>query len=83
MAIINLHLDLDENYKNFIKDVYKIFVILLVIQLILNQMNLPKDFLFNAINGDILNDSILALLIVIIIGVSAYYLIFNKLLEIN
>lgn len=83
MAIINLHLDLDENYKNFIKDVYKILVILLVIQLILNQMNLPKDFLFNAINGDILNDSILALLIVIIIGVSAYYLIFNKLLEIN
>lgn len=83
MAIVNLHLDLDENYKNFLKDLYKIFVVLIVIQIILTNMNLNKDFLQKALFGEILNDEILILLLVIIISISAYYLIFNKLLEIN
>lgn len=82
MAIINLHLDVEENYKNFLKDTYKLFVILLVIQVIFSQMNPSKDFLMNALTGDILNDDIIALLFIIIIGISSYYLIFNKLLEI-
>ncbi len=83
MAIVNLHLDLEENYKNFLKDLYKIFVVLIVIQIILTNMNLNKDFLQKALFGEILNDEILILLLVIIISISAYYLIFNKLLEIN
>jgi|TARA_B110000483_G_scaffold106718_1_gene130211 hypothetical protein len=83
MAIINLHLDLDENYKNFLKDTYKLFVILIVIQLIFSCMNPSKDFLMNALSGDLLNDDIMCLLLIIIIGISAYYLVFNKLLEIN
>ena len=83
MAIINLHLDLDENYKNFLKDIYKLFVILIVIQLIFSTMNPGKDFLINALSGDLLNDEIMTLLLIIIIGISAYYLVFNKLLEIN
>ena len=83
MAIINLHLDLDENYKNFLKDIYKLFVILIVIQLIFSSMNPSKDFLINALSGDLLNDEIMTLLLIIIIGISAYYLVFNKLLEIN
>lgn len=83
MAIINLHLDLDENYKNFLKDIYKLFVILIVIQLIFSSMNPNKDFLLNALSGPMLNDDIMSLLLIIIIGISAYYLVFNKLLEIN
>jgi len=83
MAIINLHLDLDENYKNFLKDIYKLFVILIVIQLIFSSMNPNKDFLINALSGPMLNDDIMSLLLIIIIGISAYYLVFNKLLEIN
>ena len=83
MAIVNLHLDLEENYKNFFFFFYKIFVVLIVIQIILTNMNLNKDFLQKALFGEILNDEILILLLVIIISISAYYLIFNKLLEIN
>ena len=83
MAIVNLHLDLEENYKNFLKDLYKIFVVLIVIQIILTNIDLNKDFLQKALFGEILNDEILILLLVIIISISAYYLIFNKLLEIN
>lgn len=83
MAIINLHLDLDDNYKNFLKDIYKLFVILIVIQLIFSSMNPDKDFIIKALSGDMLNDNIMILLLIIIIGISSYYLVFNKLLEIN
>ena len=83
MAIINLHLDLEENYINFLKDIYKLFTILIVIQIIFNSLDVKKDFLNSAISGNILNDDIVILLFIIILGISSYYLIFNKILEIN
>jgi hypothetical protein len=83
MAIINLHLDLEENYIDFIKDIYKLFTILIVIQIIFNFLDVKKDFLINALSGDILNDELVALLFTIILGISSYYLIFNKILKIN
>ena len=83
MAIINLHLDLEENYINFLKDIYKLFTILIVIQIIFNSLDVKKDFLYSAMSGNILNDDIVILLFIIILGISSYYLIFNKILEIN
>lgn len=83
MAIINLELNMNENYKDFLQDAYKIIVILFVIQIIFSSMKPDKDFLMNALNGDILNDNLLILIIVILIGISSYYLVFNELLEIN
>lgn len=83
MAIINLHLDLEENYINFLKDIYKLFTILIVIQIIFNSLDVKKDFLNSAMSGNILNDDIVILLFIIILGISSYYLIFNKILEIN
>jgi len=83
MAIINLHLDLEENYIDFIKDIYKLFTILIVIQIIFNFLDVKKDFLINALSGDILNDELVVLLFTIILGISSYYLIFNKILKIN
>ena len=83
MAIINLHLDLEENYINFLKDIYKLFTILVVIQIIFNSLDVKKDFLYSAMSGNILNDDIVILLFIIILGISSYYLIFNKILEIN
>ena len=83
MAIINLHLDLDDNYKNLLIDTYKIFTILIIIQIILTSANVKKDFLLSAFSGDILNDDFVGLLFTIILGISSYYLIFNKILEID
>jgi len=83
MAIINLHLDIEENYIDFIKDIYKLFTILIVIQIIFNFLDVKKDFLINALSGDILNDELVVLLFTIILGISSYYLIFNKILKIN
>lgn len=83
MAIINLHLDLDYNYKNLIIEIYKFFTILIVIQIILTSANVKKDFLLSAFSGEILNDDFVGLLFTIILGISSYYLIFNKILEID
>lgn len=83
MAIINLHLDLDYNYKNLVLEIYKFFTILIVIQIILTSANVKKDFLLSAFSGEILNDDFVGLLFTIILGISSYYLIFNKILEID
>jgi hypothetical protein len=83
MAIINLHLDINENYKTYINDIYKLFTILIIIQILLNLLEINKDFFYNALSGSILNDDLVTLLFVIILGISSYYLIFNKILEIN
>ena len=83
MAIINLHLDINENYKTYINDIYKLFTILIVIQILLNLLEINKDFFYNSLSGPILNDDLVTLLFVIILGISSYYLIFNKILEIN
>lgn len=83
MAIINLHLDLDDNYKNLLTDTYKIFTILIIIQIILSAANVKKDFILSAFSGEMLNDDFVGLLFTIILGISSYYLIFNKILEIN
>ena len=83
MAIINLHLDINENYKTYINDIYKLFTILIVIQILFNLLEINKDFFHNSLSGPILNDDLVTLLFVIILGISSYYLIFNKILEIN
>jgi len=83
MTIINVNLDLNENYKEFLKDAYKLIVILFVIQLIFTCMQPDKDFIMKALTGDILNDNLLILIIIILIGISSYYLVFNELLKIN
>ena len=83
MAIFNLHLDVDKNYTQFANDIYKTLTILIVIQLLFSLLYTNKEFLTQAISGNILNEEFMTLLLIIILGISSYYLIFNKILEIN
>jgi hypothetical protein len=83
MAIINLYLDFDKDYINLINDIYKIIVVLIVFQVLMHYSNVPKNILNSALTGALLNDEFMTLLIFIIIGVSSYYLIFDKVLSIN
>jgi hypothetical protein len=83
MAIFNLHLDVDKNYTQFANDIYKTLTILIVIQLLFSLLDTNKEFLTQAISGNILNEEFMTLLLIIILGISSYYLIFNKILEIN
>lgn len=83
MAIFNLYLDFDKDYINLINDIYKIIVILVVFQILMHYSNVPKNILNSALTGSLLNDEFMTLLIFIIIGITSYYLIFDKLLSIN
>jgi len=83
MAIFNFYLNLDEEYIKLIKDIYKIIVILVIFQIILYFSNSEKNIINSALTGNILNDQFITLLIYIIISISGYYLIFDKLISIN
>lgn len=83
MAIFNIYLDLDKDYINLIKDIYKILVVFIVFQVLMHYSNVSKNILNSALTGALLNDEFMTLLIFVIIGVISYYLIFDKLLSIN
>ena len=83
MAICNIHIDLDKDYINLIKDLYKIIVVLIIFQILVYYSKVQKNFLNSALTGSLLNDEFMTLLIFILLGVSSYYLIFDKILTIN
>jgi hypothetical protein len=83
MAIFNLYLDVEKNYIQLANDIYKTLTILIVIQILYSLLDVNKDFLTQALSGNILNEEFMTLLLIIILGISSYYFIFNKILEIN
>jgi hypothetical protein len=83
MAVINLNLDMNEEYKKYIKEMYKIIVVLVVTQIIFYCMKPDKNFLDQVISGGLINDELLILIIVILIALSTYHFIFEPLLIIN
>lgn len=83
MAIFNFYLTLDKEYIQLIKDIYKVLVILIVFQVILYFSNSEKNIINSALTGNILNDQFMTLLIYIIISISSYYLIFDRLISIS
>lgn len=83
MSIFNINLDLEENYIHLIKDLYKIIIILIIFQILIYYSNSQKNIINTALMGSILNDDFMTLLIYIIIGISGYYLVFDKIISIN
>lgn len=81
MAIYNLYLDKD--YVSLVKDLYKTIVILIIFQILVYYSKSQKNILNTALTGTLLNDEFLTLVIFILIGISAYYLVFEKILSIN
>jgi hypothetical protein len=83
MAIFNIYLDLDKDYINLIKDIYKILVILIIFQVLIFYSGASKNIINSALTGSLLNDEFMSLLIFVIIGMSSYYLVFDKVISIN
>lgn len=80
MALINVNLTCEEEYKNLIKDIYKIIVILCILQtLFYNYDN--KNLLSNSMNGKLLNDDLLVLILFLIISFAGYYFVFERFLQ--
>ena len=72
-----------EEYKKYIKEMYKIIVVLVVTQIIFYCMKPDKNFLDQVISGGLINDELLILIIVILIALSTYHFILEPLLIIN
>jgi hypothetical protein len=82
MAIFNIYLDVDNEYLQLIKDIYKTLVILIIFQFLVVLSNGSSGNLIdNSLKGSFLNDNFMTLLINILIGFFGYYLVFNKILE--
>ncbi len=81
MAIIDVYLDLDSEYLNLIKDIYKILRILIDFQLLTHYSSLQKNIVNSALTGNLLNDDFMTLLIFIVIGICSYYLVFDRLIS--
>lgn len=81
MAIFNIYLDFENEYINLIKDVYKILVVLIVFQILVYISNPNKLIISNALTGGLLNDEYMTLIIFIIMGISSFYLIFDKIIS--
>ena len=81
MAIFDIYLDIDKDYIKIINDIYKISVILIIFQLIISLSSSNKNIINNSLNGSIMNDDFMTLLIYIIISVLGYYLVFEKIIN--
>ena len=81
MAIFDIYLDIDKDYIKIINDIYKISVILIIFQLIISLSSSNKNIINNSLNGSIMNDDFMTLLIYIIISILGYYLVFEKIIN--
>jgi hypothetical protein len=82
MALINLHLNIDEEYKKLLQDLYKLIVIVCVFQAMIYYSD-NINLLNHSLNGELLNDDLLVLIIYIMIALSSYYFVFEKIFKIE
>ena len=83
MCLFIIDLDIDEEYKKIIKEIYKIFVVLIVFQMLVHYSSLPKDIINQSLSGSLLNDNFMTLVLFILIGLLAYHLVFKKIVDIK
>jgi len=83
MAFIHLYLNIDAEYIQLLRDIYKIVTILVVFQLILHFGEAEQNMIHRAFTGKILNNDFFILLFILLISISSYYLVFAKLLMVD
>ena len=83
MAILNINLNLENDYIHLIKDIYKIVVVLLIFQILISFSDMPKNIINTSLSGSLLNDDFMTLILYLIIGICAYYLVAEKILNFN
>ena len=85
MAIFNIYLDVDKEYLQLIKDIYKTLTILIIFQFMVSMSNsgTSGNLIDSSLKGSFLNDNFMTLLIYILIGYCGYYLVFDKIVQFN
>ncbi len=81
MAIYNIFLDVDKEYKETIKSIYKFLVIVIVFHILMYYTyNGSKPLLFG-LTRDLMNDDVMNLIFIGMISIIFYYLVAEKILR--
>lgn len=81
MALFEIYLDIDEEYKDTIKTIYTFFVIMIVFHILMSlSYNGSKPILFG-LTRELFNDDFMNLLFIGMISIIFYYFISVKLLK--
>jgi hypothetical protein len=81
MALFEIYLDVDEEYKDTIKTIYTFFVIMIVFHILMSlSYNGSKPILFG-LTRELFNDDFMNLLFIGMISIIFYYFISVKLLK--
>jgi hypothetical protein len=81
MAIFDIFLDINEEYKELIKDLYKVLIIIILFHLMIANSGNSKNFIINGLMGKAFNDEFMFLSFFILLSIMGYYLIFDKIVS--
>tara|TARA_B100001287_G_C22546418_1_gene464621 strand:- start:210 stop:464 length:255 start_codon:yes stop_codon:yes gene_type:complete len=83
MALLTLNLDVDNNYKTLVEDLYRILGYLVIFHIFVcfnYGSRIPSNF---GLSGNLFNDNFLSLCLIIVLTVLAYNLVFKYLIEVD
>jgi hypothetical protein len=81
MALYEIYLDVDPEYKETIQTIYKFLVIIIVFHLLMSlSYNGSKPILFG-LTRELFNDDFMNLVFIGIISIIAYYFVSQKLVK--
>ena len=83
MALFDIYLDLNKDYKDLINDLYKILIIFILFHLMISHSGNSKNFIINGLMGNGFNNDFMYLCIFIILSIMGYYLVFDKIISFN
>lgn len=78
MAIYTINLELDNNQKNMVKDLYKYIVLFIVFHVLSNSIEI-KDY--GIMTGNLFNVNFVTFLLIIAISIIAYYTVALEIVE--
>ena len=78
MAIYTIDLELDNNQKNMVKDLYKYIVLFIVFHILSNSIEI-KDY--GIISGNLFNVNFVTFLLIVAISIIAYYTVALEIVE--
>jgi hypothetical protein len=84
MALFNLNLNLSvlQKYKQLIKGIYMVTVILLIFHLLINLSSKNKTVNYG-LSGQLFNNNMMNTLCMLLLSYAAYELVFKELVSIN
>ena len=82
MAILNIHLNLRQDYKDLLNDLIKIIIILLTFHALLSLSQGKSPTANLGLTGDLFNNDFLTVFVFLIISFYIYHMIFKRVIEI-